>query len=197
MILFFLPRISSASARSESFTFSSFFMLFLSARMSSNAFVYLALAKMSSNFCLSTLSSASGQSLSSWWTKITDSSTACDTPISSGTILFRSAHLNERFDLRPASSKVCSAASNALYSFLSRFCVSEKLRMQITGLPVADVNLSFTCAFTSVVQCVAGSLTNACPLRQFGGSEPVHAILRHSMIVVLPLPFLPTISVSG
>ena len=38
---------------------------------------------------------------------------------------------------------------------------------------------------------------NACPLRALGGSSPVDPIFRHSMTVVFPAPFRPTMSVSG
>ena len=48
---------------------------------------------MSSNFFLSTAPSCNGQELSSWWQKMTLSSTALLTPMSIGTVLSSSPHL--------------------------------------------------------------------------------------------------------
>jgi hypothetical protein len=43
----------------------------------------------------------------------------------------------------------------------------------------------------------SGSCTKLCPFLELGGSAPVVACFRHSIIVVLPAPFCPTISESG
>ena len=69
--------------------------------------------------------------------------------------------------------------------------------MHTAGLPVAVVNLSLICALTSLELKTLGSLMKAWPLRQLGGRSPVVPIFRHSIVVVLPEPFLPTMSVSG
>ena len=52
-------------------------------------------------------------------------------------------------------------------------------------------------ALTSELPLTFGSFTKYWPLRVPGGSVPVSMYLRHSMIVVLPQPFEPTIIVSG
>ena len=79
---------------------------------------------------------------SSWCTKTTDSSTAVETPIISGTTLLRSAHLNETHVCSPPAPTVRSAASNALYSRLRSFCKSEKERVTTAGFLFAPVSLS-------------------------------------------------------
>lgn len=54
-------------------------------------------------------------------------------------------------------------------------------------------------AFTSASSVSLGSCTQLCPAVDAppGGSLPVQAYLRHSMMVVLPDPFCPTIMVKG
>ncbi len=79
---------------------------------------------------------------------MTDSSTAVDTPIISGTTLLRSAHLYERHTFSFFSLYVCSADSNALYSRFCAFCVSENERWHTDSLPSELRNLSLICAFT-------------------------------------------------
>ena len=48
-----------------------------------------------------------------------------------------------------------------------------------------------------IVPVMEGSLTKDCPDRAEGGKLPVHAYLRHSMMVVFPQPLAPTIIVRG
>ena len=79
---------------------------------------------------------------------MTDSSTAVDTPIISGTSRLRSALLKDVHVCWLPSSSVRSAASKALYSRFCGFCVSEKERVQTAGFLFDVVNLSLICAFT-------------------------------------------------
>jgi hypothetical protein len=90
--------------------------------------------------------------------------------------------------------------------------VTLKLRTANMRCPFAALNRSLTCAFTSFSFAIFGSCMNAPPL-VFGGWSPVVAYLRHSMMVcsrvqwrihefviiftVLPLPFWPTMTVTG
>ena len=76
------------------------------------------------------------------------------------------------------------------------FTVTLKFLTASILFPFPALNLSFTCALTSFSLAILGSWTNA-PPRVFGGWSPVVAYLRHSMIVVLPLPLCPTITVTG
>jgi hypothetical protein len=64
-------------------------------------------------------------------------------------------------------------------------------------LPLTVWNCILIAAFVSVLACTFGSWMKFLPRFASGGSSPVSAILMHSMIVVLPEPLLPTMSVSG
>ena len=57
--------------------------------------------------------------------------------------------------------------------------------------------LSLIWPFTSERPAIFGSCTKDWPDEAPGGSEPVMMYLRHSMMVVLPQPFSPTMTVSG
>ena len=87
-------------------------------------------------------------------------------------------------------SKVFIVKAPPFFTVTLRFLTASIL------FPLPVLNLSFTCAFTSFSLAILGSWTNA-PPRVFGGWSPVVAYLRHSMIVVLPLPLCPTITVTG
>lgn len=87
-------------------------------------------------------------------------------------------------------SKVFIVKAPPFFTVTLRFLTASIL------LPLPVLNLSFTCAFTSFSLAILGSWTNA-PPRVLGGWSPVVAYLRHSMIVVLPLPLCPTITVTG
>ena len=76
------------------------------------------------------------------------------------------------------------------------FTVTLRFLTASIRFPLPVLNLSFTCAFTSFSLAIFGSWMNA-PPRVFGGWSPVVAYLRHSMMVVLPLPLCPTITVTG
>ena len=73
---------------------------------------------------------------------MTESNTAVDTPIISGTTLLRSDALYERDCCLPSSVTVLSAHSNALYSRFCGFWVREKERVQTAGRLLADVKRS-------------------------------------------------------
>ena len=139
--------------------------------------------------------------------------------------MFRSAALYDRLCFCPLASMVESAFSKALYSRFCGFCTREKERVHTAAFLVAAVKRSLIWALTcakskrpregsagagkaegeggsqlvraSDVPSAFGSLTKAWPPRQLGGSSPVVFILRHSMIVVLPEPFLPTMLQMG
>lgn len=76
------------------------------------------------------------------------------------------------------------------------FTETDKLRTTSIRWSLAARNLSLTWALTSFSLAILGSWMKA-PPRVFGGWSPVVAYLRHSMIVVLPLPLCPTITVTG
>ena len=87
-------------------------------------------------------------------------------------------------------SKVFIVKAPPFFTVTLRFLTASIL------FPLPVLNLSFTWAFTSFSLAILGSWTNA-PPRVFGGWSPVVAYLRHSIMVVLPLPLCPTITVTG
>ena len=75
--------------------------------------------------------------------------------------------------------------------------VSCRFRVHTMRAPFAEVKDTLTWARTSFSPAMLGSWTKDAPLAAFGGSSPVVTYLRHSMIVVLPEPLVPTMRVSG
>ncbi len=65
------------------------------------------------------------------------------------------------------------------------------------ALSLIDINFNLTEAFDSLLFNNLGSETKERPLTELGGVEPQMDSLSASMIVVLPDPFWPTMSVSG
>ena len=100
----------------------------------------------------------------------------------------------------PAPSGVCiimSVASSALYVYLLRAWLTCRSRTHTMVWLILFLNLSLIWPLTSDAWLILGSCTKDCPAALPGGSAPVVANLRHSMMVVLPQPLAPTITVSG
>lgn len=101
----------------------------------------------------------------------------------------------------PLLSEFPSASANILSKvFIVKlavfFTVTDRFLTASILCPFAARNLSLTWALTSFSLAILGSCINA-PPRVLGGWSPVVAYLRHSMIVVLPLPLWPTMTVTG
>ena len=76
-------------------------------------------------------------------------------------------------------------------------CLTCMVRTTTIILPPVLRKRSLTRPLTSVMPDSLGSCTNDAPGPTPGGIAPVVEYLRHSMMVVLPHPFAPTIIVSG
>lgn len=77
------------------------------------------------------------------------------------------------------------------------FCVATRVRWTWTLCPVTSWNNNRIWPRTSVSWATFGSCTNAPPVFAPGGMIPVDMYFRHSIIVVFPDPFGPTITVNG
>jgi hypothetical protein len=87
--------------------------------------------------------------------------------------------------------------SSFLNSYLFFLFISWKDRMAKTDLPFVVLNLSFKEALVSGRFESQGSWMNVFPDWVWGGIDPAHIALRLSIIVVLPAPFCPRMSVNG
>jgi len=119
------------------------------------------------------------------------------TPMRLGISLSSSPHLWLIADFSPVVGLVCLITpSNVLNVACVFFCVSCSDRITTMSCPARLVNRSLMLAFTSGMPAIFGSCTKR-PLSPPGGERPVVAYLRHSMMVVFPQPFAPTIMVRG
>lgn len=77
------------------------------------------------------------------------------------------------------------------------FRIAIKFFDKIMLTPLTFWNASLICAFVSLDAWSEGSLMKEAPFLVLGGNSLEVAYLKHSIIVVLPDPFVPTISVRG
>mmetsp|Transcript_34041 Transcript_34041/g.75023 ORF Transcript_34041/g.75023 Transcript_34041/m.75023 type:complete len:468 (-) Transcript_34041:161-1564(-) len=171
---------------------------FLVLDRASSALVYLVDSNTSSNFFFSTMPSCMGQLQSSWCTKMTFSRMAGEIPRFSGMTRSMSEHFIEMLTFSPCALVVRSTPSSALNSSLDFFFSTCSERTATQVCPDWFWKRSLICALTLVESVMEGSFTRLWPLFDPpGGSAPVQANLRLSMMVVFPHPFAPTIIVSG
>uniref|UniRef100_A0A8W7PB69 Uncharacterized protein n=1 Tax=Anopheles coluzzii TaxID=1518534 RepID=A0A8W7PB69_ANOCL len=185
-----------SSFRSPCFSFSfSLYSLLILISLSITR-LYSVVPKMASNFFFSSFGSSSGQQESSWWQNITLFRMAFETPIASHISLLMSVTRDRvivTFSFVWAFSIVMVESIVSNLGFLP-LCVIFIDRIAVTVLPVKSFTISFTCPKLSTVLNILGSCTKPTPRFVPGGTSPVSPYFRHSMMVVLPQPFWPTIS---
>jgi hypothetical protein len=95
-----------------------------------------------------------------------------------------------------AADCIVSTASSAANLYLPVRPTIESARSRTHTIVCAILFLkrSLICPLISLVPASFGSCTKDCPADAPGGSAPVVAYFRHSMIVVLPQPFAPTMT---
>eukprot|EP00160_Parvularia_atlantis_P000730 Unigene10584_Nuclearia_a/m.32362 Unigene10584_Nuclearia_a/g.32362 ORF Unigene10584_Nuclearia_a/g.32362 Unigene10584_Nuclearia_a/m.32362 type:complete len:469 (+) Unigene10584_Nuclearia_a:2029-3435(+) len=169
-----LPRCTFRLASSARSSRSWLLLSSLSVPISLIAWVYRVAAKMSSNFFLTVVESPSGQSDSSWWQKMTFSSTALDTPscVLISTLMSAQRLLSETVRSPLSIAMLLSSVLNVRRPVAS--VVSDMARMSTGRWPPRLVNCSLTTARISVASRSRGSCRKPSPLAP-GGSEPVVA----------------------
>lgn len=155
---------------------------FRSTRILSIALAYFCASNISSNFFFNPEGSLNGHKLSSWWQNMTFSSIALDTPRKEGNIVSSSAHL-ELTVVRSLWLTIRSCPSRVFCDRRVFFTVSCKDLVQTILAPFVFWKESLTCAKTSFSPQILGSWMKAPPSLLLGGSSPVVAYFKHSMIV--------------